>query len=215
MNLLTRIAKSAGKNVRDAMLIAGVGPTMKEDNRRVLETVIFPHLRDDSSIQSILFVGCHWYTWHYRKLLLNKQFSTIEINPERARYGAKHHIIDSIENVGSHFDGGSLDVIMMLGVIGWGLDDPRLVENSLAACHDCLRNGGLLVLGNDEVPEHTPVDLVQSPTLKSMSTFAFPPFKSSRYRCEGSLNHTFSFYRKTEHRAGRRASSIRNTETVN
>lgn len=198
MSLLIRIAKSAGKNVRDAMLLAGVGPTLKEDNRRVLETLIFPHLRDDSSFQRILFVGCHWYTWHYGKFFLNKQFSTIEINPERARYGAQYHIIDSIENVGSHFEGGSLDVIMMLGVIGWGLDDPRLVENSLAACHHCLRDGGLLMLGNDEVPEHTPVDLTQSETLKAMSNFMFPPLMTSRYRCEGSLNHTFSFFKKTK-----------------
>ncbi len=193
---MNKIIRELARSVRDLALQLGLGPKLNEDNRRVLEKSIFPVLSADPSVNRILFVGCHWYTWHYPKLVPGKEFCTLEIDPRRARYGASHHIIDSVENVEQHFQASSIDVIMILGVIGWGLDDPVAIESSLAACQNLLRGGGMLILGCDEVPEHTPVDLQQSATLQSSTPFVFPGLQTSRYRCEGDLKHTFLFFTK-------------------
>jgi hypothetical protein len=157
--MLPRIIKACGREIRDLSLRLGIGPKLVADNRRVLEGQVFPYCNAQPDLQRILFVGCHWYTWHYQQIFAKKEFWTLEIAPERARYGSKRHAIDSVENVEKHFDPGSLDVIMMIGVIGWGLDEPLAIESSLAACFRVLRAKGLLILGCDEVPEHQPVNL--------------------------------------------------------
>ena len=195
-SLLKAPVRSVGKNIRDLSLILGIGPKMNCDNRHVLEKSVFPFFIEQSEFKRVLFVGCHWYTWHYKTIFASKEFWTIEINPKRARYGSSRHIVDSIENIQQYFEPSSLDLVMMLGVIGWGLDDPQAIEQSLAAVHAVLRKEGVLMLGSDEVPEHTPVNLAESTTLRSMAQYHFPPLNTSSYRCAGDLNHTFTFFRK-------------------
>jgi hypothetical protein len=190
------LIRQTAKNTRDLALILGIGPRMNEDNRRVLEQTIFPRILADPSYQRILFVGCHWYTWHYKKIFATSEFWTLEIDPARARYGSSRHITDSVENVKRHFDDSTFDVVMILGVIGWGLNDPQAIENSLGAMRSLLRKDGLLIVGIDEVPEHTPVDLSRSLTLNQMHAYRFPGLDTARYRCEGELKHTFTFYRR-------------------
>lgn len=185
-----------GRNARDLALLLKIGPRLKDDNRRLLETIVFPALRSDPAIHRLLFVGCHWYTWHYKDVFRDEEFWTIDVAPQQARYGSSRHIIDSVEHVERHFACLSLDVVMLIGVIGWGLDDPAVIEGSLAACHAVLREGGLLMLGCDEVPDHTPTDLARSPTLHRMQPFAFPGLGAARYRCGGELQHTCLFFTK-------------------
>jgi len=185
-----------GKNLRDLAILLGIGPTLDCHNRRVLEESVFPYIVQQQQWNQLLFVGCHWYTWHYKRFFASKEYWTLEIDPGRARYGASRHIIDSVTNVEKHFAANSLDLIMIIGVIGWGLDCPQGIEVALEACRTVLRPGGLLVLGCDEVPEHLPIDLTHSSCLSKMTPFVFPPLAASRFRCEGDLKHTLTFFTK-------------------
>lgn len=194
---LPRPLRLAARNIRDLALLLGVGPRLAANNRLVLEGQVFPYLNQRTDWRRVLFVGCHWYTWHYKRIFAEKEFWTIDILPEQRRYGAARHIVDSIENVQRHFAPDSLDVVMLMGVIGWGLDEPAAIERTLAGCRRVLRSEGLLLLGCDEIPERMPVDLSQSATLRQMLPYAFPPLDAVRYRCQGEdLRHTLTFYRK-------------------
>lgn len=196
---LPRPLRLAARNVRDLALILGVGPTLDADNRRVLESLVFPYLTRQPDLRRILFVGCHWYTWHYKRIFAAKEFWTIDILPEQRRYGAARHVVDSVEHVERHFAAGSLDLVMMIGVIGWGLDEPTAIERSLSALSQVLRRGGILLLGCDEIPERMPVDLAASPALQAMRPLPFPPLGAARYRCRGDdLKHTLTFYQKPQ-----------------
>ena len=194
MTFAQSIIKPVGRNVRDLMLLCGVGPKLAVPDRRVLEQTIFPYLLGRDDFQRILFVGCHWYTWHYNTLFANKDYTTLEIDPARRRYGTKKHITDSIENITAHYADESLDVVMLLGVIGWGLDDAGTTDRSIAGIHQCLRPGGALILGCDDVPEHRPFPLADLDALKRFTPWTFPPLGVDEYRCDSDLRHTFSFF---------------------
>lgn len=193
---LPRPLRLAARNVRDAALRLGVGPKLEAENRRILEDLVFPWFNREPSCRRLLFVGCHWYTWHYKTIFAGKEFWTLDILPEQARYGANRHVVDSVEHVERHFLPGALDAVMMIGVIGWGLNEPAAIETSLSACSAVLRPGGLLLLGCDEIPERMPVDLAHSAALRELSPFVFPPLKAATHRCVGDLNHTLTFYQK-------------------
>lgn len=195
--MLNQIIKPVGRNVRDLMLMAGVGPKLREEGRRVMEGVVFAWLRDAPSFDRALLVGCHWYTWHYEKLLAPLEVSTIEIDPARRRYGAKHrHVIDSVEGVERHFAAESMDFVSLSGVIGWGLNDPEVADRSVAAIHRTLRPGGILLIGVNDLPAHLPFRLEDLPALGSFEPWSFPPLKTAVHRCSGEMRKMFYFFRK-------------------
>ncbi len=178
------------------MLLAGVGPKLREHNRDVIEQSVLPGLANDPDGHDVLFIGCHWYTWHYRKFFQEKKYTTLEINPARARYGARDHCVGSAAELPSHFASESLDVILLIGVIGWGLDDVDLIEQTFEGCHDVLRPGGKLVVGCDHVPERMPVDLEQLSSLQKFQPWHFEPLEATTFQCEGDLRHRLDFWRK-------------------
>jgi hypothetical protein len=71
----------------------GIDTRKKRSDRVVLEQTIFPALQRDPQYQKILFVGCAWYTLHYPSMFREKDFRTMEIDPDEARYGATKHIV--------------------------------------------------------------------------------------------------------------------------
>ncbi|MCA9228094.1 MAG: class I SAM-dependent methyltransferase [Planctomycetales bacterium] len=186
--------KRVGREIRDAMLLCGVGPKLQADDRDVLELEIFPALEAESQWKRVLFVGCHWYTWHYPKLLPSKEFVTIEINPARRRYGASRHVVDSVEHLHRHFEKDSFEIVIMTGVIGWGLDEPDAANRTLLEIHDVLQPGGLMLLGCDSAPEHAPFDVCDLPAIEQFQPWTFPAWGSHRKDCDGDLGHYFLFY---------------------
>jgi len=196
MGVSKTLLKRVGRNVRDVMLVCGAGPRMDEPDRKILEKNIFPYLIAREDIQNILDVGCHWYTWHYQTVLKSKNYRTIEIDPARKRYGAKHHIVDSVEHIEAYFEPNTLDLVMLNGVIGWGLNHEETADRVVERIRRCLRPGGLLMIGWDDVPEYRPFDVEAMPSLGGFEPFIMPPLDSARYRCtESGLRHTMNFYR--------------------
>ena len=162
----------------------------------MLEKEIFPYFVPLPQYSKILFVGCAWYTRGYRTLFSAKDYQTLEIDPLESKYGAKKHITDSLENIDQHFQEGELDLIICNGVFGWGLNEKASVENALRGCFRCLRPGGILIQGWNDIPERCPFPLEECQSLKLFQPFVFPPLATAEYRVATSSRHIYSFFVK-------------------
>jgi hypothetical protein len=69
-NLLARIFF---RIVRDIKSVFGVESYLKNEDRRVLEQIIFPYFLREDTYKDVLFVGCHWYTRGYNKRFEKKK----------------------------------------------------------------------------------------------------------------------------------------------
>ena len=166
------------------------------EDRSILECVIIPFYQLSSAHRAILFVGTDWYTHGYTRMFSRKTYTTIDPNPERARYGAEQHIIDEIGNIEQYMQSGSLDVVFLNGVIGWGLNSQDEAERAFAACHRCLRKGGHLIVGWNDLPEHLPFPIEAVESLSQFRPVVFPPLATSEHLVENEWRHTFSFFCK-------------------
>lgn len=193
MAWLVRKARGA---LRRLLIACGVDYYFESEDRRILETVILPHLAARSDVRRVLFVGCAWYTRGYRKIFTRQDYSTLEIDPRAARYGAKHHVVDSLANVRRHFPAGGLDAIICNGVFGWGLDDKPTLEQAFDGCFDCLRDGGIFVFGWNDEPAHCPFPPQSARSLQRFTPYPFPPLAVTELLTATGNRHTFSFYRK-------------------
>ena len=87
-------------------------------------------------------------------------------------------------------------MIFCNGVYGWGLNTLAQGEAAFAACHTCLREGGHLLFGWNDVAQRTPFSLDDVQSRKQFKRFEFPALKSSRYLTDTRQRHVFDFYRK-------------------
>lgn len=132
----------------------------KPRDRELLEDVVLPHYAADDATSSVVFVGVRRYNVPAHALFRGKRrYATFDPDPAMAPFGAPEHYEEGIERIGAHFDEGSVDLIVMNGVLGFGLDDVGAANEALAACRRVLRVGGHLVLGvNPEKPSCPPLD---------------------------------------------------------
>jgi hypothetical protein len=175
--------------------------TLETTDRRVIEDVILPHISREAEYHKILFVGVRLYTRHYeREYFSDKDFWTIDVDPRAARYGARRHIVDSVTAIGAHFDEGALDAIFCNGILGRGLhEEGEMEQATFRACHACLRQGGIFVLGWDDAPER-PFSAAEHPRLSGFASWECSPLSTARLVIEPDyhypLRHVFDFYRK-------------------
>jgi SAM-dependent methyltransferase len=182
--------------IKKIILSCGVDLYLHTDDRRVLETLIFPYFIERDEFSRILFVGSAWCTRGYNTMFARKTYATLDIDPTQKQYGAKRHITDSIENIDLYFKENELDVIICNGVFGWGLNDKASVEKTFQGCFACLREGGILVLGWNDVPKRRPFPLAECESLRSFNAYVFPPLSTSQYVTANPNRHTYNFYMK-------------------
>jgi len=165
-------------------------------DRRILEESIFPYYLEPE-FRRVLFVGCAVFTSHYqRRFFADKEFVTIEPNPDQARFGSTRHVVAPLEAASRHFAAGYFDVIFCNGVYGWGLDTIAQGEAAFAACHTCLREGGHLVFGWNDLPQRTPFELDEVQSRNAFRRLQFPPLGAWRYLTDTRHRHVFDFYQK-------------------
>ena len=184
----------------------GIDTRKLRSDRKILEGTVFPVLENDPNIQSILFVGCDWYTLHYGALFRQKRFITMEINPELARYGSEEHHIDSCENIPRLFPSDSLDCCILNGVFGFGLNERAAMETTLAGIYGTLRPGGWFLFGWNDLPEHRPFPIEELVGLDQFQLREFPGL-GSIYESDPINRHRFHFYTKQKIESGESASS--------
>ena len=219
---LLRRASRVPFRVKDFL---GLKTPLHTHSRYVLEQIIIPYFVSREDMKTALFVGCDWYTKHYQKLFRGMEYWTIDPDPKKERYGSRNHVVDLLENMHYYFPSGYFDLIICIGVYGWGLDQKQQCEVALRNCFDCLREGGEFVLGWDDLPEdnpaspvgqhhpvsseeleslgwHRPVPLEELESLKAFWCQRFAPLATWRYPTtwqylnRGPFLHIYDFYVK-------------------
>jgi hypothetical protein len=168
-------------------------------DRIVLEQVILPAIHDDPKIQSILFIGCAWYTLHYPSMFRDRNFFTLEIDPAAAKYGGPRHVVGSCETLSSNFRSQELDCIIMNGVFGFGLDSPEALNRTLNGMHVVLRTGGLFVFGWNNLPAHAPFPPDMVTAWEHFEPIPFAPLAESTYHSDPVNQHRFQFFTHRSH----------------
>lgn len=179
----------------EARLLTGGEAPIRSEDRRLLEAVIIPHFVGRDDVRRVLFVGNDWYTHHYRRLFAGTDYWTLDYDPRKRRYGGPRHVVDALENVESHFEPGSLDLIVCNGVVGWGLDRLDDAERAFAACRACLRPGGYLVYGWNDRPENRPFPRQALTSLEGFERYALPDLGEA-HKVDDASHHTFEFFRR-------------------
>lgn len=192
------IAYYAG--LRAVAAVLGFKPKHQALDRRMLDEIILPRLASNDRFARVFFVGCDWYTEHVEDLFRSRgrSYATIEIDPSRARHGARTHFVAPLKDLGRYAGDGSLDLIVCNGVIGWGLNDPAEIERSLEACAAALAPGGVLLLGWDDVPEKLPMKIADIQALRALRPAIPSGFDASVIPTGTYARHTFGFWEKPE-----------------
>jgi len=114
-------------------------------SRLCLEREILPWL--SARYARILFVGTASYTFHYERLFRRDQYTTIDLHPSTAVWGARDHIAAPIQDINRHRPKGSFDCVVLNGVFGFGVDKVDDMRAVLKELHDALQSDGFLVVG--------------------------------------------------------------------
>lgn len=126
-------------------------------DRKFLLRKIFPHFDNDPNVHSVLFVGVQRYTRGYDRKFASAKFISIERDPKLARFAGAHHIVGDAVDIArfrqSHFPQG-LDLVILNGVIGYGVNEENGVERVVTELAAQLNPGGQLVIGYN--PNLTP-----------------------------------------------------------
>jgi SAM-dependent methyltransferase len=167
-------------------------------DRRILERAILPAFAGRASCRRVLFVGVRPYVRAYQRHFPAQEYVTIDPNPRMRPFGSSRHVVDGIENLRVHFAPCYFDLIVLNGVIGWGVDSEQAAERALDACFDGLAAGGELVVGINEERSATP-DLSGSAALRRFEPVVFEPLGTSRLVVPtpfAERSHTYLFFRK-------------------
>lgn len=181
---------------RDFFARLGIYQYYPTRDRRLLEEEILPHYARRNDVRRVVFVGCDWYTQGYRRIFHQHDYWTIDFDPAKRRYGARNHIVGPMENLASWFAPDSVDLLICNGVFGFGLNRIEQVERAFAAVYSCLRPGGELLVGWNDMPERKPFPLEQAAAIRSFEPFVFPPLATHRFETGSRFRHVFDFYRK-------------------
>ena len=181
---------------------------MKPLNREILETLILPGFASRPEPRRILFVGCAKYTCGYEKHFASHEYYTIDVDPSAAAFGAgrpSHHFVDSVEHVDRYFQPAFLHAILLNGVFGYGLDDPQCAEKTVAISHDLLAEGGVLMVGWNDLPQCKPFEPLSLAALGRFDRVEFPALAvvpgvrrlgRGDYLVDDDWQHVFSFFEK-------------------
>lgn len=198
-NAVVRLVTDPAYTVRVARFALGLPVKMATEDRRVLEEIIFPYYLSLPAIQSVLFVGCDWYTKHYAKTFFRRyDYWTIDILESSRKFGSRQHIVDSAEFIDRHFEAERFDLIVCNGVFGFGLDSKEQCEHAFEHFYTRLRQSGHLLFGYTDVPVRMPLPPESIEHLQRFQKHLFPPLGAARFVTDTPYRHTYEFYRKPQ-----------------
>jgi hypothetical protein len=165
-------------------------------DRSILEEIILPHFAGSISVHKVLFVGCSAYTQRYKDFFSAKEYWTIDPKLVKRKFGSERHIVDSITNIGKHVVNNYFHIVIMNGVIGFGLNHIGDIEQAIDACYAVLASDGILLVGWNDTAQRAPIDIRAIQAIGQFSEYYFEPLQACHYRTEGWEHHSYSFYRK-------------------
>ncbi len=174
----------------------GLPAQLRTEDRRILVQVILPEYARQADTARVLFVGCASYTQRYGEIFGGREYWTIDPVARRRRYGSERHIVDQLQNLGSHVQPGYFDLVVCNGVLGWGLNALDDANTALAACHTHLRAGGDLLLGWNDIAPRNRVLPEDIPALRRFDPALLGSRQVARWAIDAPNRHVFDFYRK-------------------
>lgn len=118
---------------------------LKAASRLFMQDEILPWV--SSRYASILFVGAAPYTYHYEKLFRRNQYTTIDIDPVTAVWGAPRHVVAPVQDINRHRPAGHFDCVILNGVFGFGVDEVEDMRVVVKEVRKAMQPGGLLIVG--------------------------------------------------------------------
>lgn len=175
----------------------GIPARLDSPDRHVLEQQLLPHFAGRPEMQRVLFVGCDWYSKHYQHYFSHaRRFLTLDADPRQRRYGGPEHLTGSMEGMANRLAPSSLDLIVCNGVFGYGLDTPEQVALAMRAAYSCLRPGGELLFGWNDIPAHAPFDPAEAIGDAGFERVELLPLGRWRTTLPMPTRHTFEAYRR-------------------
>jgi SAM-dependent methyltransferase len=193
---IVRVLTDPSFRRRAIAYVLGRPVSLGTNDRTILEEVIFPYYVSQPDVQTILFIGVAWYTRHYENFFAGKNYWTLDISPLAKRFGARQHVVAAVEEMDSFFAEGYFDLIVLNGVFGHGLDEEGQCERAFDQCYRLLRKGGHLLLGWNDVPEHTPMALSSIQTLQHFQPTDLPRLGEHLYLTDTIYRHVYQLFRK-------------------
>lgn len=191
------LAWPARSLLRQMARMLGAPRAFAPADRRLLEDCILPHYAKSDRALDVLFVGTRWYTRSYERIFERHRFLTMDIDARAARHGSSQgHITACTTRVDAYFEPGSLDLIVLNGVFGWGLDERAEVETAVVGFHRALRAGGAMLVGWNDVAGHRPFPFGELHALQAFVRVPFEPLGLPVIELPGSNRHRFEFFRK-------------------
>jgi SAM-dependent methyltransferase len=164
------------------------------EDRNVLERIIFPNLLALYEPQSVLDIGREDYQSFYNEFFEGRELWTMDRRPTRVEFGSENHISADVATLKKHFKNDRFDLIIMNGVFGWGLNDPKKIEKAFAAIYDILKPGGVFVFGYNDW-DNKPMEIQAIENLKKLKPLYFEPLKGEWFKCVNG-EHTYRFFIK-------------------
>lgn len=151
---------------------------IKSPERLFFEQVIIPAF-GMYGVKRVLFVGVAPYTWHYGRLFRRQDIElwTIDVRPDAAVWGARNrHIVGDISNSGKVLSGGGFDLVIMMGIIGYGLNDVRQVRCALEQTSALLSPLGRILIACEDKFNLDPVAIAKTIPggVVAVDSFCFP-----------------------------------------
>lgn len=169
------------------------------EDRIMLECVILSNLGDDPAVRRLLFVGCDWYTKPYERLFGGREYWTLDIDPDKRRFGSRRHVTDSLRNLERYVPSNYFDAIVCNGVfMTTAIETCEEAEPSFMACYRSLRPEGWFILGWNDTDELRPYPPSDSAALSNFTPMVFPPLRASEVLTRTDYRHTFTFFCKPE-----------------
>lgn len=129
-----------------------------------METEILPRIARGAA-GTVLFVGCAPYTWRYRRFFTGgaTRYVTTDINPGAIVWGAREHVTCPVQEIHTRFPADSIDVVILNGVFGFGVDSESDMNRAVSSIHRVLTPAGALLIGwnTDLVPDPVSLDAVR------------------------------------------------------
>ncbi|TKW61209.1 MAG: class I SAM-dependent methyltransferase [Blastochloris viridis] len=174
----------------------GLPTPLKLPDRTFLERDVFGWLAAKPEVKRVLFAGIESYTWHYYRLLPDKAFFTIDISPQQEKWGRKgFHTVGSVTDLSRLYKPESFDVVVMNGLIGWGLDKKDDINRSFHEAYNVLAKGGLLIVGWPNEPKYIDFRLDELDGYALFKPYVPKALGLEQHRVEVSpwRRHTFDF----------------------
>ncbi len=161
-------------------------------DRKLLERVFIPNLANDPSYERVLFVGTATYC-NYEDAFKEKEFATMDPDPAAAAGGAARHFVDRLANLGLYYPRDHFDLIILNGVLGWGLNEASEIEASVQVCFSHLRSGGRMLVGLNEKGAPAPVCLAEIDALRSFNPVNLPGMSVPRLDFDHPFDRDFTY----------------------